>query len=160
MLDKFANIVILMGRISHVDKTKIVARNGRPSASGGAGIIGKHPFSILAYFMLYNQSRGRIELRMCWYCGMPVSDPEPIGRSSRCLSCGKDLRSCKNCRFFLPGGRGDCRESSAEEQTDKERANFCDWFSLDSKFRGESAGESKEIEKAKASKAAFDNLFN
>jgi hypothetical protein len=96
---------------------------------------------------------------MCWYCGSPVTEEEPIGRSARCQSCGKDLRSCKNCRFFLPGARGDCRESSAEGQVDKERANFCDWFSLDKKFRSQSPGQTREQEKADASRAAFDNLF-
>jgi hypothetical protein len=96
---------------------------------------------------------------MCWYCGSPVTEEEPIGRSLRCQSCGKDLRSCKNCRFFLPGARGDCRESGAEGQPDKERANFCDWFSLDKKFRSQSQGQTQEREKAGASRAAFDNLF-
>jgi len=96
---------------------------------------------------------------MCWYCGSPVTDEEPIGRSARCPDCGKDMRSCKNCRFYLPGSQRDCRESSAEGQPDKERANFCDWFSLNEKFRSKSAGQSKESEKAAASKAAFDNLF-
>jgi len=97
---------------------------------------------------------------MCWYCGSPVTNPEPIGRSSLCGDCGKDLRSCKNCRFFLPGSHKDCRESSAEGQTDKERANFCDWFSLDAKFRSQTSGLLKDKEKADASRAAFDNLFN
>jgi len=96
---------------------------------------------------------------MCWYCGSPVTDPEPIGRSARCYDCGKDLRSCKNCRFFLPGSHSDCRESSAEGQPDKERANFCDWFSLDAKFRSLIGGQTKEKEKSDSSRAAFDNLF-
>jgi len=76
----------------------------------------------------------------------------------RCLNCGKDLRSCKNCRFFLSGARGDCRETSAEPQADKERANFCDWFSLDEKFRAQSAGNQNK-EKENSSREAFDNLF-
>jgi hypothetical protein len=97
---------------------------------------------------------------MCWYCGSPVTASQPIGRSARCSDCGKDLRSCKNCRFFLPGSRGDCRESSAEPNPDKERANFCDWFSLDEKYLSQSAGQSNERKKAEASRAAFDNLFN
>jgi hypothetical protein len=96
---------------------------------------------------------------MCWYCGSPVTDPEPIGRSARCYDCGKDLRSCKNCRFFLSGSRGDCRESAAEPQQDKERANFCDWFSLDKKYRSQSTGQPNEMKKAETSRAAFDNLF-
>jgi hypothetical protein len=97
---------------------------------------------------------------MCWYCGSPVSEPEPFGRSLRCAVCGKDLRVCRNCRFHLSGARGDCSETSAEPVGDKERANFCDWFSLDSKYRAETAGHKKEMEKAKSAKAAFDNLFN
>jgi hypothetical protein len=98
---------------------------------------------------------------MCWYCGSSITDPEPIGRSTRCLDCGKDLRACKNCRFFQSGSRGDCRETSAEPQSDKERANFCDWFSVDEKLRSQNAGLSINNiqEKTEASRAAFDNLF-
>ncbi len=95
---------------------------------------------------------------MCWYCGSPVTDEEPIGRSMRCKECGKDLRACRNCRFCLADGG--CRESGAEPQPDKERANFCDWFSLDKKYRVQSAGQSDRQKKSEASKAAFDNLFN
>jgi len=97
---------------------------------------------------------------MCWYCGSQITDEEPIGRSMRCQKCGKDLRVCKNCRFFLPGARGDCRETSAEPQADKERANFCDWFSLDKKSKPDTAGQSPEKTKADSAKAAFNNLFS
>jgi len=96
---------------------------------------------------------------MCWYCGSPVTD-EVIGRSLRCQDCSKDLRCCKNCRFFLLGAQRDCRETSAEGQPDKERANFCDWFSLDEKFRSKTPGQKNNINKSEASKKAFDNLFN
>ena len=96
---------------------------------------------------------------MCWYCGSPVTDPVPIGRSQRCLNCGKDLRSCRSCRFILPGAGGGCRETSAEPQSDKEKANFCDWFSLDEKYRSETGGQQKDKNLADASRAAFDNLF-
>jgi hypothetical protein len=97
---------------------------------------------------------------MCWYCGSPVTEEEPIGRSQLCSCCGKDLRSCRNCRFFLPGSRGDCRETSAEPQADKERANFCDWFSLDAKYRSQTSGQTNDKEKADASRTAFNNLFS
>jgi len=96
---------------------------------------------------------------MCWYCGSPITDPEPIGRSLRCQDCGKDLRACKNCRFFLSGTQGDCREANAQPQSEKDRANFCDWFSLDQKFRTQTCGQTKEKEQANASRTAFDNLF-
>jgi len=96
---------------------------------------------------------------MCWYCGTPVTDEEPFGRSLRCKSCGKDIRVCKNCRFFLPGSRGDCSETNAEPAADRERANFCDWFSLNPKYRVQSAGQVKEKDKAASARAEFDNLF-
>ncbi|HCM25533.1 MAG: hypothetical protein A2Z99_01450 [Treponema sp. GWB1_62_6] len=97
---------------------------------------------------------------MCWYCGSAVVDAEPIGRSARCLDCSKDLRSCRNCRFFLPGGKGDCAESSTEFVSDKERANFCDWFALNPKFRSPSAGEGKSRKAEGDARSAFGSLFN
>jgi hypothetical protein len=96
---------------------------------------------------------------MCWYCGSPVTDPDPIGRSLRCPDCGKDLRSCRNCRHYLPGARGDCAEAKAETPSDRERGNFCDWFSLNPRFREATAGEKAAKEKAATAKTAFDNLF-
>jgi predicted amidophosphoribosyltransferase len=94
---------------------------------------------------------------MCWYCGSPITDEEPLGRSLLCPGCGKDLRSCRNCRHNRPEG---CAESQAEKPAESERANFCDWFSLNPLFRKASAGEKKSINAAAAAKSAFDDLFN
>jgi len=96
---------------------------------------------------------------MCWYCGSPVTYPEPLGRSLLCPECGKDLRSCRNCRHFLKQERG-CAESQAENPPDKERANFCDWFGLDPKLRAASQGEKKAQGAAAEAKAAFNKLFS
>jgi len=93
---------------------------------------------------------------MCWYCGSPVTDPEPLGRSLKCPDCGKDLRSCKNCRHLRPSG---CAESQAEKQPESERANFCDWFSLNPLFRKATAGERKSMNAAASAKSAFEDLF-
>ena len=95
-------------------------------------------------------------LAMCWYCGSAVTDAEPIGRSLRCPDCGKDLRSCRNCRHFRPEG---CAESQAEKPPESDRANFCDWFSLNPRFRESSAGEKKSRNAASAAKSAFNDLF-
>jgi hypothetical protein len=97
---------------------------------------------------------------MCWYCGNPVTDEEPLGRSLRCAACGRDLRVCRHCRFYCPGSRGDCSESSAEPPPDKERGNFCDWFSLDIRFRSAREGEKAASSAAAAAKSAFEGLFN
>jgi hypothetical protein len=90
---------------------------------------------------------------MCWHCASPITDSEPIGRSRVCPNCGKDLRSCKNCRHFLPSG---CAESQGEKPQDAERANFCDWFSLNRKSSG-AAGDNRK--QAAEAKSAFEDLF-
>ena len=95
---------------------------------------------------------------MCWYCGSPVTNPEPLGRSLTCLDCGKDLRSCCNCRHFLPKERG-CKEAQGENPSDKERANFCDWFGLNPVFREVSKGEQNAKDAAGAARAAFNKMF-
>ncbi|MDR2746158.1 MAG: hypothetical protein LBB77_01815 [Treponema sp.] len=99
---------------------------------------------------------------MCWYCGSPVNASEPIGRSLRCENCGRDIRSCKNCRFFSPGSSGDCREPQANSDPpgDRERSNFCDWFSLNPKFRSSGAGREKDMDRARSARSAFDDLFS
>ncbi|QQO08596.1 hypothetical protein [Breznakiella homolactica] len=94
---------------------------------------------------------------MCWYCGSPVTDPEPIGRSLRCADCGKDLRCCRNCRFYISGGG--CSESHGEIPQDKDRANFCDWFSLSPALRSAGTGEKAARDAASSAKTAFEDLF-
>jgi len=94
---------------------------------------------------------------MCWFCGSPITDEEPLGRSLTCPDCGKDLRSCRHCRHYLPGA---CAETQAEKPADRDKSNFCDWFSLNSKFRKASEGEKKSRDAAASAKSAFEGLFN
>jgi hypothetical protein len=42
---------------------------------------------------------------------------------------------------------------------DKEQGNFCEWFSLDAKYRERSAGEGKAKDAAAEARRAFDKLF-
>jgi len=95
---------------------------------------------------------------MCWYCGSPVKNSEPVGRSQICPDCGKDLRSCRNCKHFLPKENG-CSESQAENPSERDRANFCDWFGLNPKYRAATPGEKNARDAAGDAKTAFDNLF-
>jgi hypothetical protein len=43
---------------------------------------------------------------------------------------------------------------------DKERGNFCGWFSLDPRLRMPSAGEKKAQSAAVKARSAFDDLFS
>jgi hypothetical protein len=65
----------------------------------------------------------------CHACAADLEFDDPIGRSARCPRCGADLRCCLNCRFYDISSYNDCAEPSAERVLEKDRANFCDYFS-------------------------------
>jgi predicted RNA-binding Zn-ribbon protein involved in translation (DUF1610 family) len=69
-------------------------------------------------------------LTMCYFCGASIGADTKIYRSSTCPSCGKDLKICLNCRFYDPGVHWQCRETIPEPVREKDRANFCDYFQL------------------------------
>ncbi len=68
--------------------------------------------------------------RRCYRCGTDIDALERVGRRDTCLSCGAELHCCRNCEFYDPGRHNDCREPQAERQVDKERGNFCEYFSV------------------------------
>ena len=63
----------------------------------------------------------------CWHCGQGLGELD-LGREARCASCSKPVHVCRNCQFFKPGRSNDCLEPIADFVSDKERANFCDYF--------------------------------
>lgn len=74
-----------------------------------------------------------------------------IHRSDDCPYCRVSLRCCKMCKFYDAHSYNECKEPVAERIVDKEKANFCDFFSP-----GNSAAAIDEKEKAKN---AFESLF-
>ncbi len=64
----------------------------------------------------------------CAFCGKPNNVSNKVSRKEICHHCGRDLRCCRQCKFFDPHAYNDCREVSAERIVDKERSNFCDYF--------------------------------
>ena len=99
---------------------------------------------------------------MCWKCGKPIELNGTISRSDVCPSCGADVRSCKNCRFYEPGAHYECRENIDELVKDKERANFCGWFMIapqteasGTSSSGANAGSSSSCAASDAFRALF-----
>ncbi|HXC52982.1 MAG TPA: hypothetical protein VN634_19000 [Candidatus Limnocylindrales bacterium] len=72
----------------------------------------------------------------CHACSSEFDSDDPIGRSARCERCGSELRCCRNCRFYDLSSYNECAEPSAERVLEKDRANFCDYFSPASGERG------------------------
>jgi hypothetical protein len=74
----------------------------------------------------------------CAFCSAPVENPREVFRATACARCGKDLKICLNCRFYSPGSHWDCSETIDEPVRDKDRGNFCTFFS----FRDARPGQS------------------
>ncbi len=98
---------------------------------------------------------------ICWKCGKETNIEKPV-RGDECPLCHADLHVCKACGFYESGAHNDCRESSAEFVTDKERGNFCDYFRASQSLSGvEGAkGVMPGNDKAAAARDAFNALFN
>ena len=97
---------------------------------------------------------------ICWKCKKEISIEKPV-RGDECPLCHADLHVCKACDFYESGAHNDCRESSADMVTDKERANFCDYFRCSGSLRsskGSTQGASGD-DKASAARNAFNALF-
>jgi hypothetical protein len=88
----------------------------------------------------------------CAFCGEKISLKKRISRNDTCTHCGRDLRCCKQCKFYDPHSYNDCREVAAERIVDKERANFCDYFVVRGSHRG-------NVSKAQEAKKALEALF-
>ncbi|HTM57328.1 MAG TPA: hypothetical protein VL123_02815 [Candidatus Udaeobacter sp.] len=66
----------------------------------------------------------------CHHCGAAVRFDEPMPRDAECAACGNDLRCCINCRHYDVNYNNSCRETEAEPVVDKQRRNFCEFFSF------------------------------
>jgi hypothetical protein len=88
----------------------------------------------------------------CWRCGTAIDARQRVGRRDACPRCAADLHCCRNCGFHDPSMHNQCREPQAERQVDKERGNFCEWFSLGA---ARAAGD----DKAAAARARLEAMF-
>jgi hypothetical protein len=91
----------------------------------------------------------------CYNCGHIFSDAK-IGFREECPGCMRDAHVCLNCIFFDKSYYNECRETKAERVLDKEKQNFCDYFS----FKSNGPGNIPPKNDVNKSKDAFNNLFN
>ena len=91
----------------------------------------------------------------CWKCRSALDDVlVPFARIAECPRCRADLHACRMCEFFDPGARRGCKEPVAEEVSDRERANFCGYFTP-----AAGAGPRAEDGAAQAVRSELDTLF-
>ena len=89
----------------------------------------------------------------CHACGGELNLFTAVGRDDRCDHCNADLHCCKNCEHWDPSAHNQCKEHIAEYIPDREKANFCSFFTFK-----DGAPEDTTARVAK-SKAALDALF-
>lgn len=66
---------------------------------------------------------------VCWKCGADLAALTlPLSRRDECARCRAELHACRMCVEYDTAVAKHCREPTAEEVSDKTRANFCDFF--------------------------------
>jgi hypothetical protein len=88
----------------------------------------------------------------CDFCNQEIEVEGRVSRNDTCPHCGRDLHCCLQCKFYDHGSYNECKEVQAERVVDKERSNFCDYFTL------KRTKESESGRKAMA-KQALEDLF-
>ena len=67
---------------------------------------------------------------VCYRCGASLSVLSlPLSRRDECPQCQNYLHVCRMCLHYDPHVPRQCREDDAEDVKEKERLNFCDYFS-------------------------------
>lgn len=101
----------------------------------------------------YRMENPMVDSFSCWKCGNNLVDVIlPMSRQEACISCTADQHVCKMCIFY--DGRGSCEEQQAEDISDRERANFCDYFKPSNKIVG-----STDKQNTNQANAKFAALF-
>lgn len=90
----------------------------------------------------------------CIFCNEKTPIKGKVGRQDTCPHCNRDLRCCKQCKFYDSNAFNECREVLAERIGEKERSNFCDYFAP----RGAKTGGGS-FSRAKEAKMALEELF-
>jgi hypothetical protein len=98
-------------------------------------------------------------MKLCHHCGREVTSLSAVQRTDSCTSCHSDLKCCLNCRFFDPGANNQCREPQAEWQTEKAKANFCEYFEYRETSSVGRPGQGGALSDRASARARFDSLF-
>lgn len=92
---------------------------------------------------------------VCHRCGASLAALSlPLSRRDQCPDCSADLHVCKMCIHFDKNVTRQCREDGADDVTDKDRPNFCDWFKPSDKAHDAAANA-----EAEAARDALASLF-
>ena len=89
----------------------------------------------------------------CYRCRHEIEMIAKLQRTDTCPHCGVDLHCCKNCEYWDRSSHNECREHIAEYIPDREKTNFCTFFT----FRDGLADDVSAV--IAKSKSRLDELF-
>jgi hypothetical protein len=89
-------------------------------------------------------------MKLCFKCRRPVA-VEKISFREECPQCRADLHVCLNCVFYDEGKANKCREPQADYVKERDKANYCEYFS----FKDDQAKKSAKEEAEKL----WENIF-
>ncbi len=86
---------------------------------------------------------------VCHFCQKELKITDRVSRSESCPACNSDLHCCMNCAHYDPKVYNECQETQAERVLEKDRSNFCGYFSFREEERSENKIDEKELAKKK-----------
>ena len=93
-------------------------------------------------------------MKICCFCSKELDIGGcRVGRDETCPHCRRDLKCCLNCALYDISSHY-CREPQSEEVRDRERSNFCDFFT----FR-DGKVEDEEVDQVRKAKGEWEKLF-
>jgi hypothetical protein len=88
----------------------------------------------------------------CTTCGASLQVGITI--DSRCPKCGADLHACRQCTYFDPGARFECRQPIPARIVNKQARNSCDLFAARTVVERETSSSGPTD-----ARQAFEKLF-
>ncbi|MGL4987577.1 MAG: hypothetical protein ACRC5H_10660 [Treponemataceae bacterium] len=88
---------------------------------------------------------------MCWKCKKTINGL--TGFRDECPYCHADVHCCKNCTFYSIDSHYECHEDVDERVSNKEKANFCEYFVI------ATANKKEESDTKKNALQSFNDLF-
>ena len=97
---------------------------------------------------------GSIDMQ-CWKCGKELKNLLlPFSRYEECINCNADLHACIACKNFSLSVSNGCNEERADLIVEKEKSNFCEYFSANT-----AAYQKQNNTEATAARAKLAELF-
>ncbi len=87
---------------------------------------------------------------VCFKCQTKIPVLGNVGFRDECFKCKSDVHVCLNCNHHDKTAYNECRETQADVVREKDRSNFCDYFSPSSKLLGEKDAKESLMSAAEA----------